>query len=522
MDGHFHDIDNLFQKATERHSELPSDAVWEHLEKDLQKRNITSVTKKYKKWKWAALLLIITAIAIGTYCLDITRRYNNAVKKLELQTPRLNNTGSSSSITVHSTHQDYQKEYNSISPEKGNLKNTINLRNGDPTAHTGKIAESESIKNKKSIDPDINKKQRRTAVYDKDAVVYKQLSSKQQANGIILKKVTASQSGKIKDDKKGNTNEATVTSLLPLQNDSNSTQTFSTAALTLKENSDLLPALVGAPLHLISTNTDLLLAWLTTNSINRSKPVAANGYKAHTRSTYRGLYTAALYYGWDKSSTLIEANHPDYREDNYQQVKNHEKNRLSNSVNFSLSRSIGRNWSIESGIGQTIFITDIYAKPLVARRDNSGNINYRISTSSGYAYYIIKALPRPGIADSIRTLSSKSIVKYFSVPVGITYYFKLKKISLAPAVYVSVNYKTSGKMETIQSAEHTYSNDIEGLRPGYFDVGMRLGINYYLSKTIGVGLRSYTRFALSNATEGSPVISRRNTAGLAAGINLHF
>ncbi len=532
MDEHQH-IDHLFQKATQKHSELPSAKVWVNLEKDLQKRNMTSLTKKYKKWKWAALLLFVFSIAIGTYCFLITWRYNNTVKKLELHVKHPGNKSNSSSISENTGHWDIQNNPGNLLTIKTKKQTpAIDKTDSNIATASGSIAESDTIKTIEKIYSDINKKERTTSGHNKNSIVYNNPLSEQRVSNSHLYKATAPQPGKIKNIQKGNTiemrpgyieHDALASTGLPSKNNMDSTSTsFLTAVLPIERTSDLKAASVGTSLNLLEINTDALMTWLSINGVNITKSVTGNGYKSHTRSIYQGNYTAAVYYSRDKVSNYLTANRPDFREDNYQQIKNHEKNRISNTTQLLLSRRIGRNWSVGSGIGHTVLITDIYAKPLVARRDNNGNINYRISTSSGYAYYAIKALPRPAAADSLRTLSSKSTVKYLSVPVSLAYHTKIRKFGLTPALFVSANFKTSGKIITVQSLEHTYSNNILGLKSGYYDGGMQLGLDYYLNKAMGITLAPYARFALSDATETRPVITRLNIVGVAAGINFHL
>lgn len=554
MDEQLHDIDDLFQSAVKRHSELPTDNVWQHLEKNLQKRKVTSITKKYKKWRWVAAALFILSVGLAIYTIQLTWRYkkevnetkpgiinstnrNNPSDKIESSRRSANQVTSPNTVTgetgkqktlIGNNGEDKVRERNEGAANKNSIMPTLTNegKNGDTHPYPSK---GEDVRL-----PGKNNKNEKQQIITQSSISHgsSALAAKNYKNNNLTNKplpynlqknndakvVTGNSDFEILENNMGKTDNKTGVPLSTIS----SAQKDLIPVSSGKDEIDLKLSLIRAALQLLTMEPSVMPYSNITYSVLRKSSTANKNIRLTPKSLHPEKYMASIFYSGQIVSTDLKANRPDFREDNYLQIKNHEKNRVSKIIGLTLTRKVISNLSIVSGISLSTYITDITRKPLVARKDNSGRINYRISTSSGYAYYSVKARPQPALADSIQTLSSTSTVKYIAVPLGLQYNFYLGRFGFTPSFLVYANFKSTANITTIQSLEHTYTSNIEGLKSHYFDGNIGLGIDYYVKKKIVISLIPAARFGLSAATEKNPVVSQRHSVGLMAGLGFIF
>jgi hypothetical protein len=531
MDEQSHHIDRLFKKAVEQHVELPSSKVWENLEKNLQKRTVSSIYKKYKKWKWVAAALFIFSMALGMYALHLNLKYKKvSERKGDIETG--NNTKRSGYSASIQRKQGDQKIVD-------NLQGLINEKQKPASSITksSKIRKSSSLAGNKASASDktddvgvgpfqtnfIKRKRRsKTDRFVNPTEFQNKIETigRKQLPGNSIKALHTNMSGNV------STSKSISTPSFPSTAKEASSEDFNKGnvnASIVSKNIDRSISAVQVPADILNNQSAIIPFLVNNTKAERVKAIGKSKVGPFSINLNRGKFTGSVYYSQNFVSTKVQPNNPDFREDHYLQIKSHEKMRAADVVGLSLVRNIGKRLGIETGVSLHTFITDINAKPLVARKDKNGKVNYRISSSSGYAYYLVKNRPTPALADTIRTISSTSTVKYISIPIGLQYHFYIgRKFLISPAIALSTNLVTKGKITTIQSLEHTYSNDIEGLKSHNFDGSLRLNISYYLNKRFGISLIPSTSLGLSDATEIRPVITRRNALGIAAGLNYSF
>jgi hypothetical protein len=519
MDENVDDIDNLFRKAVESHPDIPGDGVWSQLEKTLQKRNVSAITKKYKKWKWFSLLLILFSTGIGIYTVHLTWKYKKETSGFI--------PGVSSSNKSHDTSARTSLSSNKTIPANKVTAGKVNI--------IGKAGDGKGKKLTQNDNRYVNNKKTALEITSattenptkKKATIFKTSIFKIASNNApkpfkseLEKIITA-----VDDDKVATLEK--VDELVQLQNRSDSR-----TQLPADDRLSNYPGRIDTSNRVLSREKiDLKASLISFIMPFTSKPlIKLNSIiispihlsRLKTRKIYNDNFIAGIFYGMNVPSTILEANHPDYREDNYLQIKNHEKSGVSRSLGLTITGQIRKKWGIGSGLIQNTFETDVTNKPLVARKDNSGKINYRISTSAGYAYYAIKNRPLPSIADSITTVSSKISLTYLSVPLSLQYNFYNRKFLFSPSVSFYINFKSSGKITTIQSAEHTYTGNLEGLKSHYAEVALGLSIGYYINKSIIIKIVPSIRRPLSPITVKDPVITRFNAAGIGTGLYFAF
>jgi hypothetical protein len=67
MSENLHNIDDLFKKAIDDHLDTPSQKVWDAIDKNLDKKKVVSISRKYNKLKWAAAILLLFSTGMAMY-----------------------------------------------------------------------------------------------------------------------------------------------------------------------------------------------------------------------------------------------------------------------------------------------------------------------------------------------------------------------------------------------------------------------------------------------------------------------
>src|SRR3954468_15928724 len=78
-------MDELFREAIDAHEEMPSGNVWANIDKQLDKKKVVSISKKYKKLKWAVAAMLIFSAGMAMYTWNTRVRNKELVRQTELQ-----------------------------------------------------------------------------------------------------------------------------------------------------------------------------------------------------------------------------------------------------------------------------------------------------------------------------------------------------------------------------------------------------------------------------------------------------
>jgi len=515
MDENLHNIDDLFKRALDEHSETPSPRVWENLDKNLEKKKVVSITKKYEKWKWVAAALFIFSVGMAMYTWNLKLRYKEIARKNKQKTT---NTINRSDIKRNDRGTQGSRD-NSIDVAAGNsnqkaataANSTSNKRN-DIT----KTAEEKSNKDGAS-NASVKMPGKRTSRNTNQLSV----TQNREKNGV---KKSFSASNHAPEDKS-------------IEDISLNSKGVKDALKNVEKAGDRLNISPDEDRHPVETTIESRQKNLQFNAPSiaiKDRPVistaqnnlpAASTNKSNIKATKRGIYTATLFFSGQSVSTNLRDDRPRFREDDRREIKQKEKHGYARSIGVLISRGIGKGVSLQTGVGIVTRVTDIQSKTLFARPDNRGNVHYRISCSSGYAYVSTKSGTTPTSGDSIPALSSATTLKYISVPIGLQYTVRNGNFSFNPAVAVAANFRTRGKIQTVLSTpagKENATTNIEGLKPSYFDGALRMDLAYDLTNNIGISLMPAARFGLSSITNGGPVKTYVNSLGLGLGLNVHF
>ena len=538
MSKNLHNIDDLFKKAIDGHVDTPSQKVWDAIDKNLDKKKVVSISREYNKLKWAAAILLLFSTGMAMYVWQ-TRIKNkelvkqNNINKASRSIKEDNNTGKK-----NSTSDSNEKI---ITPEKkieGQNEKRINSTQTQTDINTDKkinSTQSQTVTNTdKQKAQQANDVQQNITTQQKEKNL--QLNSSQ--HNITAKEKVEQQQGTNKDEKK------------PGQFD-NSKQQKNKDVITqddLKtkapENTITTPEkekyIVDAPiiftqhpnmngLQEIQSSDPFSYSWnyLSAPAENiRENNKKSASKKSASGSSKSSPFSATLFFSPEFVSSDVEDDHPRFREDDRNEIKNHENIRSSSSFGVLFDYKVGGNWKLQSGISVSTRVTDINTKTIYARPDNSGKVNYRLSCSAGSVYVPLKSGATPAQGDSTKILSAKNTLQYISVPLAVKYNIGKGKFNLVPGMGISANILSEGKIETVIATtggnESSSTSNIDGLKSNYFSGQISLGGEYLIGKKIALNFTPTARLALSSINKDAAVKTKFNSLGLSAGVTIKF
>lgn len=530
MDENLHNIDDLFKKTINEHEEMPSDNVWEQIDKNLDKKKVVFISKKYYKLKWVAAALLMFSAGMAMYT------WHTSIKNKEL---------------VKENTVDYDKQI-----EKHGRKKNILINKGINKTPIVEVEKEVLTKDTSTVIKQDNKialrKENNTTDGQKINGNNKKSGGTEKSNAEIFKKQLAAGSFEKPDKTQRNTEkykprikEKSVRNQLnDSENDYSKELTFKETFLPLstKERDSLNSALklsienerkeVVAQIEPRKHNLKILPAnsplqyllekhSLNNNKITIEKLSTYKAVKNNSRTLKKSLFSATVFYSPDFVSSKVDNDHHRFREEDRNEIKNKEEIKSSYTTGLLIEYYTGKKFSVQSGLTYSSMTTAIAPKMIYARPDREGNLNYRFNCSSGYSTVFLPSGIRPFAAgDSISALSSKNILNYITVPLAIKYKAGKGKFSLNPGLGIAVHFLKKGTIETVVGNEKASINHIEGLSSIYLNGSISAGINYDINKNIAISLTPAARFALTSINKDAPVKTYLNSYGLAAGLTL--
>ncbi len=523
MDENLHSIDDLFKKAIEHHDEVPSSKVWENIDKNLDKKNVISITRKYEKWKWVAAALFIFSVGMATYAWNL---YNEVVKANKVKTTNAYNqnrkrTNDKNNALDNLVTADEQKQKPSNKIKKSTTATDSASSNNQNTVV--KIERKNKQANNSNTNAETPKKDIHTVVKQ----MPEQLRAKNKRQQIKEPLVAPGN----KNDITGKEIKSNFEYAHPNKNVSVEMNSLYNASLSA-EKFKVETATVSVPQNLFQVLPPVISSkGLSPVSIKPSAPNIVTKVRGSTKAVKPAKNTVSIFFSTGLVSTHLLNDLQHFREDDRHVIKQNEKRNYAYTTGLLVERNITGNLSILSGLSLAACVTEMNAINLFARPDNRGNVNYRLNSSKGYAYISSKSQvssinSRPSPGDTVRSLSTTATLQYLSVPAGLRYHLNKGKFSFNPAIAFSANFVTKKKIETVLFVfgrdEKTTTRDIQGVKPAYFDGSFRTDLSYNVNRTIGISLIPSARFALSSITKDGPVKTYVNTFGLGLGLNVHF
>lgn len=531
MSEDLHNIDDLFREGLKNNADQPSESVWENIDKSLDKKKVISISKKYSKLKWAVAVLLLFSIGMAMYSVYVSRQNKDLVRQ-------------------KNQNSIIEKSETSLGSDKEKTNNTAEKKQG-PTP-------KDSVSNEKQQQDNIaaSNSNNDSLSRNKENIKEKIPGENNTPGNLIVENHTSHVRGNGSELHKQNqltvkNNNHLTTRQNYQENDGSDKENLSNATLNVQKNTssgnDEVEKQIEKNIHeketyvsgieinndfekyfknlVIEPQPSLQIFDIDNAELQKNNTVLKT--KTHNeKSRLTFPLSATLFFSPDFVTTNLKDDHPRFREDNRHEIKENERTQLSSTVGALVSFNATKNWILESGVTFSKNIIDMDPKTIYARPDDDGNINYRINCSAGYSFLSDNLNNSPRSGDSIKTLSSANTLQYIGIPFLVKYKLTRRKLSLGPAIGVSANFLTKGKIETTlpvsNGTKSTSSGKIEGLKSSYFQGLMSFGIEYSLSKTFAITFTPSARFGLTSINNNTPVKTKLNTYGLAAGLSFKF
>ena len=534
MNEDLHNIDDLFTKGLEENQELPAQSVWDKIDKALDKKKVVSISKKYNKLKWAAVVLLLFSIGMAMYTLHIRKQNSELVKHNKEQQntskQKLNSEiagkDSSTISTINTTEPQGVNNHNNFQKQKKKADSSV--ANNKIEITDNKSLANKAAWEKKSV---IHKNQDETLTPGKAT----EIVALQNRKKAILKNKTGLkikiESGKFDSLNTANKNNSKSAISYNTKNDIAQTEAKNNPAyhiITDKQKKieieELLPELKND--FLLPTAKPIIQI----DKILQQQAVALNNKKqsfskkSKLNSAGNSSFSATVFFSPDLVSTKLTDDHPRFMEEERNAIEKSEQIKFSSTFGVLLDYNIGKKWKLESGLTYSSRKTDIHPKTIYARPDNNGNINYRFNCSAGYSYVTVNSSGPPSFGDSVNALASTNNLQYIGLPFYAKYIFTTGRFSILPGAGISFNFLTKGKIETTVAnytgAKNSSSDKIQGLKSMYLNGTTSIGFQYKLNTIFALSFEPAFRFALSSINKDASVKTNLNSIGLSTGLTI--
>lgn len=495
MNKDLHNIDDLFHSALGQYEEIPSAEVKKNLEAALDKKDAESFKRKLTIWKRTALFLLLLLSGFVLY-----------------------ETGFRKTGPRHSDEKNGSKTNSTISQKNkkiyANNNDTENIKNGDSISYRKEAFINKVSSSNKSIFGDTNivvkpneMKVPETNKFNNEPKYQKRLSK-----SYLNKKFLNS----FPEDEKRHT---PGTQINP---DHYSNGFLKTITYLEKGNNDLN----HSPRE---SNMDKMIEGAA-NSINRLQPFSdslvknsvTKTTKEEKRSSFKSFWMFTGFVAYERAGYRLDSDLPI----NITNIKHSEVHEPSFSFGILATRQIKKQWGLQTGLIYGLTNIGISPQKLYALQNPSGDISFKYTTSSGYAYIKPGLGAPPSLGDSLITTEGKHSLKFISLPVIIKYSSGKKRISFNPGVGIEANFLTSANVETeVESPsnpEMIFIRKLDGAKAFHLSVIADAELRYRLNNKISISLRPAIRVAISPTTENNVVETFPRSFGLGLGLTHRF
>ncbi len=531
MKENIHDIDKLFKAALDDHRENAPEAVWDAIDKSLDKNKVIDINRKYIKVKRIAIALLVLLIGAGAFTLltfkTTGRRannYTNTSTKNKEQSIGQNN------LVQSKTKQDKITETTVISANENPGVNeaasgTVTTIQKQSEKSIAKDATKEIIKQEEKIEKKLEKviwksknKLKQSADNNNYTAFSKTAKQTENENSINIanRKVTAKKGSQKTSIISGDYGEVENKNVQTGLQNSKEVTTWQPEVIPLI-NPEIIKPIASRNSVVISINSSLI-----NSAIKQSLPA-----KKKNKITAPS-FAATVFFAPNISSNNIKDEKHEHRPgsrpdtDDMDRIREAEQHQNSNTFGVQLDYNINKHWSLLSGVSLTNKTILIKPKTIYADKDDNGTVKYLYNCSSGYAFLSSKSVANPVVGDSLRAFESTNRLQYLSIPLAVKYTWTFNKIDLFTSVGAAVNILTKGKLETeIEDGlnkQATVSNKINGLKSFYVGGNLSFGTAYNFNENFALSFTPVFNFALASSTKDAAVKTYPNSIGLAVGI----
>ncbi|HEX5669256.1 MAG TPA: outer membrane beta-barrel protein, partial [Chitinophagaceae bacterium] len=523
MNGDLHHIDDLFKSGLEGKEDNPSPAVWENIEKELDKKD--SRPKFFFWWnsrKIAAAALIILGSAglfAGGYYLR-GLRVEDKETKLKPSEERPASSQSVESITPGSMSTD----------NNGNKLPSIGQKVADQ-ADRSVISEQ---KNQSALPANDPVSSAATAENENTDASVNKTSPEKTNSGTSIKPLSPENSGasvntgtknsrgtnystgakNTRTDRKNNTPPVSGTAgiMVADKNKYPASSDRNNVVQTNESTAESIGTVKTRETEFISKTSAPRLMPLSEKYLTvpqKPAPVASSGNPATTPSSIPVLnkknaavdlprFALTPVIAWQFGSNRIVANssYPDAGKVKAE-IDRTESQPSMISGGLLANLKIAKNMTLQSGLIFTSRTIQIEPKYIKAERNPDGKVRYKFDCSAG-TYYIKKSTyARPG--DSALTQFSTNELNYINIPLSLSYHFGGKKFHLFATAGAGLNILTDQYLET---GLYNYSYDEQesiatNLKSNYFNGMIGAGINWQAFRKVSFQFSPQYQFALT-------------------------
>ncbi|TAH01610.1 MAG: PorT family protein, partial [Sphingobacteriales bacterium] len=193
------------------------------------------------------------------------------------------------------------------------------------------------------------------------------------------------------------------------------------------------------------------------------------------------------------------------------------------SVGILADFRITKNLSLQSGLGLMQLDVTIQPKQIKAEKDIDGKVKYRLDCSAGTYFINPKQgnYPRPG--DTVTTQMATNSLKYLNIPLNVKYHFGSNKLQFFATAGTGINILTSQNLDAMVKHQYQYyGGRTTNLKSSYLNGMIGGGATYFVGKRIGIYVSPQYNFALTSMNEGLPVKSLPRTFNMQTGVTVKF
>ncbi|MDE3185144.1 MAG: hypothetical protein KGM16_17170 [Bacteroidota bacterium] len=498
MDKNLQNIEDLFYSALNEVEVEPSQNYWEAMDREFGKHKIISIKSGYTNLKRIALLLLLLLISFSLFEINSIQHNQRLAKKNEIHSDKLsksaiiNNKGLSGKVTNDSAiamgaiHISGYKKENAVGKNLISAYNGKNLPSGTSPndnydQHRKKNILGIPISEKSVPEPSKN-----------HTPGYKENPTRQLA---YLDRIKNSKG--IEDEKLGVENNGEKIENRIIEN----------IKLQLKDS-------VNAKK---SINLKIVFDSNVDNKSNNVLTKRNNEVKA-------SAFSIMPFFSPDVAWYRLQNDNLNNQFNNAGEFESEEKHEFSSTYGILVGYNLNKRWGIQTGITLSNINITINPETLYAQPDNTGNIKYRINTSSGYGFVLPSFSSNPVMGDSLYAFTSLHSLQYIGVPIAATYNFTLGKFNLNVVEGISANLLSKSKLET--TVENGFQNSsesinkIQGLKNIYFSGLTGLNVDLRLEKRTTISITPTIRYALNSINKNTPVKSYPMSFGSVVGVKI--
>jgi hypothetical protein len=516
MSKNLHNIDKFFKDRIERFEDEPSSNVWNEIDKQLDKKQVVSISKSYYKLKLAAALLLLVSFGMAMYIFQMRKNNNELVEKNNIEIPLKTNTEVTKenvkALNQPDTANDSEKDKDNFLKKTPMSVDTSNqneqfTENEDEEA-IGILTEKSNKQSWKKID--LAEKVRRKIKFvnseDKNEPIVKSIEKDKAAK--IVNKTNKKQRPELAGSDGVNNK---YIALIPLLFPTPQIQRQQLFTIPILNHEAIMPEAIPGNFSMIEDTKNIK----KNNKKQNNKP---------SKYSKESSFSATVFFSPDIVGYDIKSDHPRFRDDDKDEIKKKEEPKFSSTFGILVGYKVNKNWALQSGA--TIFTrgTNINSKTIYARPDVDGNVNFRLSCFSGSSFIPSKSGNHPIDGDSTNA-SAKNSLQYIGIPLVLQYNISKGKLSIKPGIGVAFNFLLKNKIETVidaASGKESASTNVQGLKLSYFNGSISVGADYSLNKKIALSFAPTARFALSTINKGEPVKTTLNSVGFATGLTYNF